>query len=137
MHPVMTTAAAAAAEELFPPDKIRLNGPFSGGCSDMGDVSSVMPVIHPHIGGFSGSAHGSDLVITDPYLATVMSAKLQALTAVRLLENDAAIARKAVSEARLEYGSIPEYLEAVRKLSFTGEAVRPQEDGSILLKYKP
>lgn len=135
--PVMTTAAAAAAEELFPPDKIRLNGPFSGGCSDMGDVSSVMPVIHPHIGGFSGSAHGSDLVITDPYLATVMSAKLQALTAVRLLENDAAIARKAVSEARPEYGSIPEYLEAVRKLSFTGEAVRPQEDGSILLKYKP
>ena len=135
--PVMTKAAAETAEELVPQEKIRLGAPFSGGCSDMGDVSAVMPVIHPHIGGLSGSLHGSDLQVEDPYFATVVSAKLQALTAVRLLENDAALAKKAVAEARPEYGSIAEYLGAVEKLDFSADAVRTEEDGRISLKYKP
>ena len=48
----------------------------------------------------------------------------------------ARIARKAVSEARPEYGSIGEYLAAVEKLNFTADAVSAQEDGSIVLRYK-
>ena len=135
--PVMTEAVLAEADRLFPEDEIRPDCPFSGGCSDMGDISCVMPVIHPQIGGASGSLHGSDMRITDPVLAAVTSAKLQALTVIRLLENDAETARKAVREARPQYGSIGEYLQAAEKLNFTADAVIPEEDGSIRLRFRP
>ena len=135
--PIMTQAAAEAAKNFFPREKIRMNAPFSGGCSDMGDVSSVMPVIHPHIGGLSGTAHGSDLQIADPYMATVVSAKLQAAIAVRLLEDGAALAREAVEKARPEFGSISAYLEAIEKLTFVSDAVSEEADGRTVLRCRP
>ena len=36
------------------------------GSTDMGDLSCIMPVIHPYISGASGNAHGKEYYITDP-----------------------------------------------------------------------
>ena len=135
--PEMLYFMKTVAEEILPADQVKSSGDFGTGCSDMGDVSTVMPALHPAIGGYSGHGHGNDLYITDPYLATVVSAKIQALGAVRFLENDAAEVKKVLAQKQVVYQSIPEYLEAVERLTFTGETVRYEEDGSISLKYKP
>ena len=133
---LMTEVTLDAAREVLPADKVRYEDTFGSGCSDMGDVSCVMPVIHPHIGGYSGNGHGNDFKVTDPYLATVVSAKIQALGAVRFLENGAEKARRVIAQKQVIFNSIPEYLEAMDRLTFTAEAVRYEEDGTVSLRYK-
>ena len=59
------------------------------GSTDMGDISHIMPAIHPYAIGASGQAHGNDWAIVDPYVAHVLPAKLMALTAIDLLANGA------------------------------------------------
>ena len=134
--PEMSRVMQEAAGELLPEDRIEVTSNFGTGCSDMGDVSSVMPALHPAIGGYTGHGHGNDLYITDPYLATVVSAKIQALGAVRFLENDAEKARRVIAQKQVVFNSIPEYLEAMDRLTFTAEAVRYEEDGTVSLRYK-
>src|SRR5207249_2526697 len=39
------------------------------GSTDMGDLSMVMPVLHPYVGGARGTGHGADYEIVDQPLA--------------------------------------------------------------------
>ena len=55
------------------------------GSTDMGDLGHVMPIIHPTMGGFVGSAHARDFSVADEYAAYVEGAKLMAMTAIDLL----------------------------------------------------
>ena len=136
-YPGMKELVTEAAREILPPEKISAPHYIGTGSTDMGDISCVIPSASANIGGWVGHAHGNDLYITDPYLATVVSAKIQVLSAVRMLENDAAAAKKILAEEKPLYGSIPEYLDTVEKLNFTAEAVRCEKDGSVTLHYKP
>ena len=60
-----------------------------GSSTDMGDVSMLIPALHAYCGGFSGSPHARDFVVTDPELAYIEGAKLLALDAVELLAGNA------------------------------------------------
>jgi hypothetical protein len=66
----------------------------------MGDVSQIMPVLHPYMGGASGTGHAADYAITDPQLAYLAPAKALAAMVVDLLWEDAATARAVVAKAR-------------------------------------
>jgi amidohydrolase len=70
------------------------------GSTDMGDLSMVMPVLHPYIGGATGSGHGADYQIVDQRLAYLGTAKALAAMAVDLLADGAAGARKVLAAAR-------------------------------------
>jgi amidohydrolase len=70
------------------------------GCTDMGDVSQIMPVLHPYMGGASGTGHAADYKISDPALAYVAPAKALAAMVVDLMWGDAAGAREVVARAR-------------------------------------
>jgi amidohydrolase len=63
------------------------------GSTDMGDLSHLMPALHPYAIGARGQGHGSDWGVADPYVHYVLPAKLMALTVVDLLADDAAEAR--------------------------------------------
>ena len=56
------------------------------GSDDFGDVASLMPLVHFTTGGIVGTVHGPDLMVSDPYLAYVVTAKIFALTAYRLMK---------------------------------------------------
>jgi metal-dependent amidase/aminoacylase/carboxypeptidase family protein len=64
------------------------------GSTDMGDLSQVMPVLHPYIGGAQGSGHGADYRIVDKPLAYIAPAKALAAMAIDLLADGAAGARE-------------------------------------------
>src|SRR5438552_10844276 len=42
--------------------------------TDMGDLSQVIPVLHPYMGGARGTGHAADYAISDPRLASVAPA---------------------------------------------------------------
>lgn len=57
--------------------------------TDMGDLSHLIPVIHPWVGGASGKAHTRDFVVTDPEMAYIISAQAMAMTIIDLLADGA------------------------------------------------
>ncbi|MEW5724163.1 MAG: amidohydrolase, partial [Thermodesulfobacteriota bacterium] len=76
------------------------DAPHRGGGTDRGDVSQIMPALHPYLAGARGSAHGGDWVIENPELAYLAPAKLLAMMAVDLLWDGAAAARSVLAEHR-------------------------------------
>lgn len=76
-------AAALLGEENL----VRLN--HRTGSTDMGDVSQIMPVIHPYVVAATGNGHGIDYVVQDYELGVITGAKAMAMTVVDLLYDDA------------------------------------------------
>ena len=68
------------------------------GSTDMGDVSQLMPCLHPYIRAASGAAHGAQWRIEDEQLAYVEPAKVMSGVLVDLLWDHGVLARK-ISEA--------------------------------------
>ncbi|MCI0437810.1 MAG: amidohydrolase [Chloroflexi bacterium] len=64
------------------------------GSTDMGDVSQLMPVIHPYVVAATGNGHGSDYVVQDYELGVVTGAKAMAMTVIDLLADGARNARE-------------------------------------------
>ena len=92
-HMGMADLFKANAAACLGADEVTETGHRSGS-TDMGDISHVMPTLHPYMGGAVGSGHGADYAIADPKVAYVEPAKQLALMAVDLLWDDASGARE-------------------------------------------
>lgn len=77
-------------------------GVVQGGSTDLGEVSHLLPVYQFNTGGYEGSLHGKNTHPVDEYLAYVVTAKVFALAAYKLLKNSGEQARKICSEYRAE-----------------------------------
>ncbi len=73
---------------IMPPENIIDTGHFSAS-TDMGDISHLMPALHPFVGGVSGLLHARSFTVTDYQAACILPAKLLAMTVVDLLGNQA------------------------------------------------
>jgi metal-dependent amidase/aminoacylase/carboxypeptidase family protein len=89
-----------------------------GASTDAGDLSHVMPVLHPGHGGCSGTNHAADFLIADPYVAYVQPAKAVAHTIVDLLADGAAEAQRVLREFTAKM-TRQEYLAHMRALAGT------------------
>ena len=86
------------------------------GSTDMGDISHLMPAIHPYVGGATGIGHGADYVVQDYSLAVITAAKALAHTAIDLLADGATVGSGIVSGHRPEM-TRAEYLKFMRGLA--------------------
>ena len=86
------------------------------GSTDMGDISHLMPAIHPYVGGATGIGHGADYVVHDYSLAVITAAKALAHTAIDLLADGATVGSGIVSGHRPEM-TRAEYLKFMRGLA--------------------
>ena len=59
------------------------------GSTDMGDLSHIMPVIHPYVVAATGSGHGNDYIVEDYELGVLTGAKAMAMTVIDLLADGA------------------------------------------------
>lgn len=132
----MKAASGEVARMLVPEEEIGFSETWTTGCSDMGDVTCVMPGLHPHAGGAEGAGHSPYYQIKDPYLACVVSAKWQVGTVALLLQEDAARAKEVLAKGRQDYPTIREYLDAIDKLNFDADVVVYEENGAVTLRYK-
>ena len=126
--PVMCQAMEQVLDKVVcEPEKI------GSGCSDVGDLSSLMPMIHPYVSGASGRSHGSDFYITDPETACVSSAKVQLVFLKLLLENGAQKAKEVIAEFTPIYANKEEYFRLMDELCIDRQAVSYEEDGKVIL----
>src|SRR5919201_6011177 len=70
------------------------------GSTDMGDLSQVMPILHPYIGGARGTGHGADFEIVDKPLAYLAPAKALASIVIDVLADGAAGAKQVLKMAK-------------------------------------
>lgn len=104
-----STAACLVGEENF-----HIIGHRTGS-TDMGDLSQVMPILHPYVGGAQGAGHGADYAIVDKQLSYVTNAKMMAAMAVDMLADDAQLGREVVDKSKPPM-TRPEYLALQRSI---------------------
>ena len=86
------------------------------GSTDMGDVSQIMPAIHPYVGGAVGLGHGNNYVVEDYGLAVVTAAKAMANTVIDLLADGAEGAGRVIANHKAAMTK-NDYLKLLRGLA--------------------
>ena len=127
---------AGVMQGLAGPDSVEFTDDWGTGSTDMGDVSAIIPSVHPHCSGSEGMGHGADYRIADMRLACLLPAQCLAGTVGALLEDGAVIGRRVVAGAKPRYPSKEAYLEAIERFNMRIEAVSYNEDGTVQLTYK-
>lgn len=92
------SALIEASEDLGLNCRMVQKGDFNNACTDVGDLSHIVPVVNFTFKGFEGKLHGADFRITDPEKAYILPAKLMALTVYNLLRNNGEQAKKICEE---------------------------------------
>ncbi len=130
----MIELAADAAKLAVPEENFRVEDNINSGSTDMGDLSCIMPVIHPYAGGAEGTSHGNNYRIADPERACVKNAKWQVAMLKLLLENGAERAKKIIAEFKPQFASKEEYLKFVDSINCKGDRITYNEDGTANIK---
>ena len=86
-------ADAAGDYQVCPYDP----GVVQGASTDLGEVSHLLPVFQFNTGGYTGNLHEKDNHPEDEYLAYVVTAKVFALAAYKLLKDGASQAKQIIS----------------------------------------
>lgn len=93
-------------------DEIITGGDFTGSF-DFGDVSHIIPTLHPMFGGITGALHTRNYSITDEEFAYLAPAKSLALTVVDLLFDNAKIGKEILANFKPTMTK-EEYLEFLK-----------------------
>ncbi len=130
----MMDVAKEAAEIAMPNVEFHYSTGVSTGSTDMGDLSCIMPVVHPYALGGQGKSHGNDYQIVDPEAACVTNAKWQITMISLLLGNGAERAKKIVEEYKPLFATKEEYLAYVDALNSSGDRIVYNDDGTANVK---
>ena len=130
--PDMITLAGDAAALALPEDSFTIHEIYSTGSTDMGDLSAIMPVVHPYVAGAVGTSHGSDYFLTDPDAACVKNAVWQLTMLTLLLENGGERAKQIISDYRPLFASKEAFLAYQASLFDSGERITYKEDKAEL-----
>lgn len=103
------------------------------GCSDLGDITMLMPAIHPFIGGASGAAHGDRYTLPEGEEGCVSAVKVYLSMLRLLLEGDAARAKQILADFEPVFASKEEYFRHVDAMTACWEAVQYRENGSVII----
>ena len=84
----------------FIPENQVTSTDFFKASTDMGDITHLMPAIHPLTGGVNGALHAPDFHAVDTTAAIITPAKIVASTLIDLLSNDAQTLRSITANYR-------------------------------------
>lgn len=126
----MIQIATEAAQLAIPQYAFTVSDTYSSGSTDMGDLSAIMPVVHPYAGGAVGKSHGNDYRIADVQAACVDNAKWQLAMLLLLLGDGAKRAKQVIDEYTPLFSSKEEFLAYIDSLNASGERIVYGEDGT-------
>ncbi len=98
--PVLQEVYKGNAISLVGEDEVGQAGGHNTGSTDMGDISQIMPAIHPYAGGAIGLSHGNDFMINDYELGVIIPAKAMAMTVIDLLADDAVKGKEILAKSK-------------------------------------
>ncbi len=133
--PALMAILAESTRELYGEEAVSVSTGRCSGCTDLGDLSTVMPVVQGVCGGAAGACHGDNFIITDPEPTCIRGAECVVLALRKLLGDNASRARAIAENYRPLYASYAEYAAATDEFTFTLEAVRYHPDGTVTLQY--
>ena len=134
--PGMIDVAVDAAKEILPDIKVTVSHSFETGSTDMGDLSCIMPTVHPYAAGVTGIGHGANYQVSDPDTACVKNAAWQIAMLQLLLRDGAVRAKQILSDFTPLFASKEEYLTYVDALSCAGDRIEYREDGTVITKIE-
>ncbi len=126
----MIALAAEAAEIALPEENFVYNNICTSASTDMGDLSCIMPVVHPYAAGSVGTSHGNDYYIEDPEKACVKNAKWQLTMLKLLLRNNGERAKRIISDFKPLFASKEDFLKFIDSLSSDGKCIKYNDDGT-------
>jgi metal-dependent amidase/aminoacylase/carboxypeptidase family protein len=129
----MKKVASEAMKLIDPETELPINVPWSTGSTDMGDLSCIMPVVHPYAAGARGTDHGNDYYIVDPEAACVKNAKWQLVMLTLLLQNGGERAKKIVEEYKPQFPSAKAFLDYQDSLNDEGDRI-DYKDGEAVIR---
>ncbi len=129
----LLSLAKEALHLALPEEELTDSSEFSTGSTDMGDLSMIMPVIHPYAGGAIGTSHGKDYYISDPETACVKSAVWQVALLKMLLENGAVRAKEIIAKFKPEFNSKEEFLAYQDSKWTSGDRIIYRESGAEII----
>lgn len=80
------------------------------GSTDVGDVQHLLPVLTFNTGGMTGGLHQDDFDVTDDETAYILTAKMFAISAYRLLKNEASLAKSVSNDYEPKFKNREEYI---------------------------
>ena len=131
----LTALYEEAACSLTPAGKFTHIDSINTGSTDMGDVSMIMPAIHPYVGGATGTGHGKDYYIKDPESACVTSAKVQLILLALLLDNGAKLAYATLKNKGKHIMTKEKYLALADTLTQELDAVVYKDENTASVTY--
>lgn len=129
----MNKVASEAMKLIDPETELPINVPWSTGSTDMGDLSCIMPVVHPYAGGAQGTNHGNNYYIVDPEAACIKNAKWQLVMLTLLLQNGGERARKIVEAYKPQFPSAKAFLDYQDSLNDEGDRI-DYKDGEAVIR---
>ena len=123
---------AEASKLIIPEYEVNISEVTESGSTDMGDLSCIMPVVHPYAGGAAGKSHGNDYRIADPVAACVGSAKVQVAMLKLLLSDGAKRAYEIIETYEPQFKSKEEYFAYVDALNTSGDRIEYKEDSAVI-----
>lgn len=109
-----------------------LKNTTESGSTDMGDLSCIMPIIHPYAPGAKGLSHGNDYYIDKPELALIASAEVQVKMLVEFLSNGGKKAKEVIENYKPLFSSKEEYFEYLETFKSSGNRIEYSNDGATV-----
>ena len=132
--PLLRQTAKEAVEALEGPGCCLLSGElWSPGGTDLGNLSSLMPVVQPSTTGVEGVGHSRDFRIASAYHCCQLPAECLVLMARLLLRDQAARAREVLAQAKPVFATKKDYFQTLDSLSARGHGVEYTEQNDIVL----
>ncbi len=122
------TLTMEAAKELAG-DKCLYKNYWKGSCTDMGDVTTIVPSVHAYVGGLEGILHGKNYNVVNPEETCINSANLQLSVTEKLLSNGAERARFIVENFKPEFKDTKEYVQEKQKLNKILSPIKITDNG--------
>lgn len=132
--PNMITLACDAAALAVPEYKFTVNPSVGTGSTDMGDLSCIMPVVHPYCAGSSGATHGSDYIIADTEAGYIANVKFQLAMLLLLLGSGAQRATGIVADFKPIFATKKDYFTYVDAFNSAGDRITYYNNGTAEVK---
>ena len=123
--------AKEAAQLALPEEMFSIMDSMWSASTDMGDISSVMPAVHPFIPGIEGGLHNADFRVVDAEKACVGSAKFQLAMVYLLMSNRAKRAMQVIKASKPYFANKTEYFKYIDSLACEGDRIEYSFDSNV------
>ncbi len=126
--------AKSAYEMVSGGEEFKILDKINTGSTDMGDLSCVMPAIHPYINCAEGRSHGNDYRIVDKEKGLILNAKWQLTLLLLLLRGNGEGAKKIIQAHTPLFDSKESYFAYIDSLASSGKRIDYSDRENVKVK---